>query len=305
MAQQYLPTGSWEVASLFPQVVEETSYGIVPTNAAFFYPGPITEMNDSLETGSLKYRQIGSRDIHSMIKTGEMFSFEITWNPIDSVMFDYCINLPGVGTQNIGKSLTFLIKQKMSQTGALVDKYVLYKGSVCESIEVEVTNTGAVEATATFICKDITAPATTHGLAGTPTFISSDPGTPIWTNITPGSNPLTWNATVFDTASFGFSVTNNPEVIKPNGELVAKFVKPTLRDVEFEFNSWYAFPDLFADTKSLTSRVLEYKLSATKKVVINGAYSSNWETSRTTGATEHQMENVSGTGTTCAVVTYP
>jgi hypothetical protein len=299
------PTGSWEVAALYPQAIEETTYGVAPSNGAFFYPGPITEMNDSLETGSLKYRQIGSRDIHSMIKTGEMYAMEMTWNPISTDMFDYCINLPGVGTKNIGKSLTFAIKQKMFDGAA--DKWTLYKGAVCESIEVEITNTGAVECSATFICKDITAPATTSGLPGTPVFITVNPGTPIWTNITPGPNPLTWNASVFSTSSFGFSVTNNPEVIKPNGELVAKFVKPTLRDIEFEFNAWYEQTGtnvLLTDAKALTARTLEYKMSATNKVSITGAYSTNWETSRATGATEHQMENVSGTGTTAVMATY-
>lgn len=276
--------------------------GTVASNQAFVYPGPITEMNDSLETGSLKYRQIGNRDIHSLIKTGELFAMEMTWNPIDELLFNYCINLPGVGVQNIAVPLQFIVKQTLD--GSF--KWIKYEGCVCESFECEIQSSGAVEASATFLVRNITAPAVSHGLSGTPTFVTVDPNTPIWTNITPGPGPLRWNNVVFDTDSFAFSVSNNPQVIKPCGELIAKFIKPTLRDIEFEFNGWYnSDTTLFTDTKALTPRPLEFRLSATKRVQIGAAFSNTWETSRATGTTEHQMENVSGVGTNCAITTYP
>lgn len=303
MAATYEPTGSWDVEKLFPQMFPETpgQLGTIAANAQFVYPGPIVEMNDSLETGSLKYRQIGNRDIHSMIKTGEMFAMEMTWNPIDTKLFNYCINLPGVGAENIAIPLQFVTQQTLD--GAT--HWIKYEGCVCESFECEVASTGAVEASATFLVKNITAPATTHGLPGTPTFVIIDPETPIWTNITPGPGPLAWGGTVFDTDTFGFSVSNNPQVIKPCGEITAKFIRPTLRDIEFEFDGWYhSDTTLFADTKALTPKTLTFNLSTDKRVSIGAAFSNTWETARATGTTEHQKEMVSGVGTTCSIVDY-
>lgn len=298
----YTPHGSWDVAVLYPQMTPEipTALGTVIANAPFSYPGPITEMSDSLETGSLKRRQIGNRDIHSLVKTGEMYAVEMTWNPIDDALMNYCINLPGVGAENISIPLQLVVKQTLDG----VVNWIKYEGCVCESFECEIQSNGAAEASATFLVQNITAPAITHGLPGTPTFVTVDPGTPIWTNFSPGSGPLRWNSAVFDTDVFGFSVSNNPKIVKPCGETKAKFIKPTLRDIEFEFDGYYSSSTvLFSDVKALTPRALEFRLSADRRVQIGNAYANTWETSRDTGG-DFQKHEISGVGTTCAITTY-
>jgi hypothetical protein len=279
------------------QYVEETQYGVTPDNAVFVHAGPLVELTENVDIGSIKYRQIGSRDIYSLIKTGEMYSFELTFNPIDDALIKYGINLPG-GTGTIEKSLTFIKSQKINDT----EMFTLYKGCRCDSIDVEVTNDGAVEVTMTFLCREITTPSATHGLV-TPTFASNPTQEP-WTNLSPGSGPLTINAIAVDTPSWSMTVSNNLEVVKPNGELIAKFVEPTLRDISFEFDTWLKDTVLLADTKTLTPRAMEYKLSADRKLVFTDAYLESQETSDATSATESKIQSFSGTAKAVAVATY-
>lgn len=284
------------------QYVEETQYGVTPDNAVFIHAGPLVELTENVDIGSIKYRQIGSRDIYSLIKTGEMYSFEITFNPIDENLIKYGIDLPG-GTGTIEKSLTFVKSQKVNQAGTLVEHFTIYRGCRCDSIDVEVTNDGAVEVSMTFLCREMTTPATAHGLGGTPVF-AANPSTEPWTNLSPGSGPLTINAIVTDTPSWSMSVSNNLEVIKPNGELIAKFVEPTLRDITFEFDTWLKDTVLLADAKTLTPRAMEYKLSADKKLVFTDAYLESQETSDATSATESKLQSFSGTAKAVAIVSY-
>jgi hypothetical protein len=43
--------------------------------------------------------QVGSRDIYAMVKTGEMYSFDVKFSPISAAFMNYGINLPnGTGT---------------------------------------------------------------------------------------------------------------------------------------------------------------------------------------------------------------
>lgn len=279
------------------QYVEETTYGVTPTSPTFIHAGPLVDLTENVDIGSIKYRQIGSRDIYSLIKTGEMYSFEITFNPLDELLIKYGVDLPG-GTGTIEKSLTFVKSQKIND----VENFTLYKGCRCDSVDIEVTNDGAVEVSMTFLCREITTPSSTSGLT-TPTF-ASNPTTAPWTNITPGSGPLSVNSVVYDTPSFSMSVTNNLERIKPNGELIAKFVEPTLRDVTFEFDTWLKDTVLLADTKTLTPRSLEYKLSTDRKLVFTDAYLEAQETSDVTTATESKIQSFSGTAKSVAITTF-
>ena len=119
------------------------------------------DLNDSQEAQAIKYRQIGARDMYAMIKTGELYNFDVTFNPVDEVLMDYAINLsPPHGSQarNIGKSLSFLTSQLVNGT----ERYKFYRGARADSIDISITSDGAVECSISYQCMDITTPATSR-----------------------------------------------------------------------------------------------------------------------------------------------
>ena len=80
---------------------------------------------------------LGSEDIYKVIKTGERYSYDIAYNPIDKVLLEMGINL--TGTNNRYQSVTMLISQLMNVTGTLTEKYILMKGSQCDTTTIDVT----------------------------------------------------------------------------------------------------------------------------------------------------------------------
>ena len=61
------------------QYVEEVTRGTTPTSPTFINAGPIQEFTPNTETNAVKYRMLGSPDLYKVIKTGERFSFDITF----------------------------------------------------------------------------------------------------------------------------------------------------------------------------------------------------------------------------------
>lgn len=294
----YKYTGPWDVI-LQPQFAEETVYGEPVTSATFAHTGPLVEMAEAIETGSLEYRQIGTRDINSMIRTGVGYTFDLTFNPINTTLIEYGINLPN-GTGTIEKSLTFLKSQLLDG----VEHFHVYTGCRTDSIDISIASDSAVEVSTSWIAKEARTPSTTMGLPGTPIpHVGGVAGEP-WTNLTPGVDPLTWNGITTDTNSFSCSVTNNLEPIKPNGMISNKDTPPTLRNVEWEFTTWYYNTQLISDVKALQFRPMEYKLSTTKKLVFVDAYPESVSMSDNTTATEHKTLSVSGRAKSVSVVTY-
>jgi hypothetical protein len=310
----YKLTGGFQIVRQL-QYVEEVTEGTTPTSPTFIHAGPITELNDNQETQAIKYRQIGNRDIYAMIKTGELYSFDVTFNPLDIDLISYAINKEDTGTKNIGKSLSFLTSQLVDGT----EMYKIYKGARAESIDVNITAEGMVEVTISYICQDITTPSLTHGL-GTPVWGTNPTAVP-WTNFSGGTGPLRIDADtvafgttgahgfatgkIVDTDSFSFSCTHNLERVKVNGETIVKWVMPTFRDITFEFDTLYHDTTLIADQKSLTSRRMEYALKSNPGATLDfdKVYMETIGTSDSTTATEPKHLSITGDAQSVAVRT--
>lgn len=289
----YKLTGGWLVQKQLAYV-EETTYGTTPTNPTFTHAGPIVDITDSQETQAIKYRQIGSRDMYAMIKTGEVYSFDVTFNPLTDDLINYAINLPGVGTKNISKSLSFIKSALINNT----EMYTIYKGCVADSIDISISADSAVEITVSYICKDITTPSTSHGL-GTVGSFGVNPTLIPWTNLSGGSSPFLWNAVSVDTPSWSCSVTNNIERVKVNGDINVKFTEPTLRDITFEFDTLHKDATLIADQKgsgaTWNARAMIYKLSVDRRLSFTDAFLESLEMADATGDTTPKTESYTGT----------
>lgn len=306
----YVLTGGWNVVKPF-QYIEETEFGVTPSSSPTFqFPGPVVDINDSQEAQAIKYRQIGSRDMYAMIRTGELYNFDVTFNPINAILLDYAINLPpphGTAARNIGKSLTFLTSQLVNGT----EMYKFYKGCRADSIDISISSDSAVEVSISYQARDITTPSTSPGLS-TPTFVQTGltGGDIPWTNLTPGSGPFLLgedgDEIVVDTPSFSCSITNNLERVKPNGDMIVKFVEPTLRDITFEFDTFYKDTALISDQKAL-ERIdsMVYKLSDDTAMYFKDVFLETMSASDATSATEPKILSFTGTARSVEVDEFP
>jgi hypothetical protein len=199
---------------------------------------------------------LGSEDIYKVIKTGERYSFDISYNPIDKVLLEMGINL--TGTNNRYQSVTMLLSQDMNVSGTLTEKFILMKGCQCASTTIDVT-LEAVGVTQTWIPSDITTPATTAGI-GTPVYAGAMTASP-WTGINGGATSLNFNSsTTTKVRNFSVTIDNNIDQIQPIGSSQVLWAQPTTRDITGTFDVIYENDNFLADTKTTTARTMTYTL---------------------------------------------
>jgi hypothetical protein len=238
------------------QYVKEVTRGTTPTSPTFIHAGAIQDWTPSLTTNSIDYRMLGSEDIYKVIKTGERFSFDIAYNPIDKGLLEFGINLSG--TNDRYDSVSMLISQLMNVSGTNTEKFILMKGCQCASTTIDVT-LEAVGVTQTWIPSDITTPATTAGI-GTPVYASAITATP-WTGINGGANSLTFNASnTTKLRNFSVTIDNNIDEIQPIGSTTVQWAQPTTRDITGTFDVIYENDNFLADAKTVTARAMSYIL---------------------------------------------
>lgn len=240
------------------QYVEEVTRGTTPTSPTFINAGPIQEFTPNVETNSVNYRMLGSPDLYKVLKTGERFSFDITFNPIDINLMEYGINL--TGTRNRDKTLTFLLSQSMYPgTGSsLTEHYIRATGCSCDSTSIDIS-LEAVEVSQTWIANDIPIPTTTHGLT-TPTFASAITASP-WTGISAGTKSLTHNGTDYVLRGFSCTIGHNTDQFQPIGEANVFATIPTIRDISGSFDVLHSGTALQTDAEAVTPRAATVKLN--------------------------------------------
>ena len=247
------------------QYVKEVTRGTTPTSPTLLAAGPIQDWSPTLTTNAVDYRMLGSEDIYKVIKTGERYSFDIAYNPIDTVLLEMGINL--TGTNNRYQSVTMLLSQMMNVAGTLTEKYILMKGCQCATTTIDVT-LEAVGVTQTWIPSDITTPATTVGI-GTPVYAVAITATP-WTGIAGGATSLTFNgANTARLRNFSVTIDNNIDEIQPIGSAQVQWAQPTIRDITGTFDVIYQDDSFLADTKTTTARTMSYTLNTTGPETLN------------------------------------
>ncbi len=240
------------------QYVEEVTRGVTPTSPTFVNAGPIQEFTPNTETNSVNYRMLGSPDLYKVLKTGERFSFDISFNPIDLNLVEYGVNLSG--TRNRDKTVTFLLSQSMYPgTGtSLTEHYIIAKGCSCDSTSIDIS-LEAVNVSQTWIANDIPIPTATHGIT-TPTFASAITGSP-WTGLSAGSASLTHNSNTYVLRGFSCTIGHNSDQFQPIGESNVFATIPTIRDISGSFDVLHSGTALQADAEAVTPRTATVKLN--------------------------------------------
>src|SRR6188508_192022 len=138
------------------QYIEEATYGVTPSAApTFISAGKIKRFSFNIDAQIERYRTAGLRKVSDFLNTGEMTSFEIEYQPIDTDLMAYGINDPN-GTGTIEKSLSFLYSKLLNG----VEHYYIIKGCKTDQIQIEVTKE-AVNVTQSFLAREAITPITT------------------------------------------------------------------------------------------------------------------------------------------------
>src|SRR5215212_9205272 len=271
------------------QYVVEATRGVTPTTPTFINAGPIQEFTPNIETNSVNYRMLGSPDLYKVLKTGERFSFDITFNPIDRLLLSKGVNLDSQDvTHNRDQSLTFLLSQQMNNAGTLSEQYIVAKGCTCDSTSVEIS-LEAVNVSQTWIANDIPIPTTAHGLT-TPTFASVITASP-WTGLTAGASSLTHNGNTYVLRGFSCTIAHNTDQFQPIGESNVFATIPTIRDISGSFDVVHKDNLLSTDAENVTARAATIKLSTDTKITFTDMYITSY--SETISATATEAKTIS------------
>lgn len=260
----YAPTGAYFFVKR-PQYVEEATFGVTPTSPTFISVGSMNDMTMSADMTNIKYRQLGSRDLYQIIKTGEIYGIVFKYAPFNTNFMKYGTEYwTAAATGNIAKSVSIVWSQNING----VENFYLASGVRTERIDIDILAEATISVTQTLVAKSITTPSAAYPGTGTPVYAAVDSGSP-WTGITGGSLPLTINSLNYDVTRFRVSVTQNLDKIKPNGESVIKFLEATNRDVTVDMDMVIQNTATLADVKTLVARAVTYTMNAANPSAIS------------------------------------
>jgi hypothetical protein len=286
----YVPTGAYFFVKR-PQYVEEATFGTTPTSPAFTSVGSMQDMTTNIDISNVHYRQLGSRDLYQIIKTGEVYGIVFKYQPFNTNFMKYGTEYwTASATGNIAKSISLVWSQNINGT----ENFFLASGVRTESIDIDVTET-SVMVTHTLVAKNISTPATTYPGTGTPTYAATDVGSP-WTGISGGSLPLTINSLNYDVTRFRVAVNQNLDKVKPNGETQLKFLEATNRDISVDMDMVVKDTVSLADTKTLTARTASYTMNSgtSSQISLTNLYLEKFTSADSPTANKIKMASFSG-----------
>ena len=268
-------------------IAAPTSYGVTPTSSpSFTAAGLNTEITLNPDVVHQDVDVLGSEDVVDAVKTGELYTFTTRFNPTDSVLLNYGL-VTGSGTGTINASLSFLYSEKLNGT----ENFTILKGCRPTSTTCSLER-GTWNVDMTWICKDITTPATAHGLTS-PTFATIPTASPL-THTDAGSDPFSWNSTATAERRFSTTVTREMSILSVNGESNITFAKPSSRRIEFSVDVFVKNTTLLADFKAKTARAATYKFSSSpsKTFTYSNAVITGYSSARSATTTDAFVESI-------------
>lgn len=286
------------------QYVVETVRGTTPASPTFSNAGPIQEFTPNTETNSVNYRMLGSPDIYKVCKTGERFSFDLTYSPVDRKLLSMGVNLSTQdATYNRDKTLTIMLTQEMNNGGTLQQAWIAARGCSCDSTSVDIS-LDAVNVSQTWIANDIPIPVFTDPFT-TPTYDTTPlTGCP-WNGTSAGSKSLTFNSHDYVLRGFSMTVGHNTDQFQPIGESNVFATIPTIRDISGSFDVLYEDNTLATDCEAVTARAATVKLSADTKLVFTDMYLTSYNESISATSTEAKTQSFNWVAKSVSVAPIP
>ena len=250
----------------------------------------------------IRYRQLGTRDLYSDIRTGQLFTLTFKYQPFNTTFMKYGTELPNYGaTGNIAKSVSILWSQNINN----VENFFLAQGCRTDTTDIDITE-NAVMVTQTILASNVSTPASSFvaaGGTGTPTYAGVDVGTP-WVGLSGGSGPLQINSLPYDVERFRINIKQNLDKIKPNGETFLKFLEPTNRDITIDMDMILKDTVTMADAKTLTARAATYMMNSasTSQISITNLWLDKFNSSDSPTANKAKRISFSGVAQSATIL---
>lgn len=215
--------------------VEETAYGVTPTNPTFINAGIANTISWKKSPQHQSVDILGSIDSYGEYKFGNDYTVDLKYYLTDTVLLKYGTELPG-GVGTIEKSLTLFISKKLNN----VESFRLLQGCITSSLTLDYSKIPLVSQT--FQCSNITKWMSLAELqaliGGTPVYpaaLSVDP----WTSLGAGTlQPLSINAVPYEIEKFTFTVARSILIQQPIGNPNPLRIKAGKRKVTAAFTTW-------------------------------------------------------------------
>lgn len=230
--------------------VEETSYGVTPTNPTFVNAGIANTIAWKKSPQHQTVNILGSIDDYGEYKFGNDYTADLKYYMTDTALLRYGTELPN-GTGTIEKSLTIFISKKLNN----VENFKLLQGCITSSLTLDYSKIPLVSQT--FQCSNITKWMTqaelTALIGGTPVYpaaLTADP----WTSLGAGTlQPLTINSVAYEIEKFTFTVGRSILIQQPVGNPNPLRIKAGKRKVTAAFTTWEKDDVLELQVESFTA----------------------------------------------------
>ena len=249
MVFTFTPTGSWKFVKP-PQIIEETSFGVPPAAPAFALVGNVTELTPNAGIEKQSDRTLGTALISSQTKLMNTDTSSIGFKVWPSLGVDFLKRVmnpadPDAPAGNNGSSFTLAYSQKVDGT----EVYTALVGTKISTGSLEISKDGGLMVNAemqSYRIYEGLADLTSIGIT-TPTYkaVADYPAELPWSSLTGGVDPFTLDAVSVPVDRIKFDVNHNLVADSPNGSDGVEFLEASLRDVTFDFDTWYRNAALF------------------------------------------------------------
>jgi len=251
------PTGGWLVVK-HPQYVEETTYGVAPTNPAWLWTGVVEAFDPQPDMATILARQLASEDIRYQMKGPETHTLLIEYIPQNVTLAKYGVNAAGGGVGTIDKSLYILTSVKVGgQAGT--ETYVEHAGCRFNNIVLTGRVGEFIRIRGEIWPKDIPIPDATPPALGTGSY-ATDPGTNPWKWDDGGANPVSFGARNPDVREISASVSRNLDRLLVMGQVDPKYTLPKQRDITGTLRILWEDQNLWTDMDGQTVSSLTWVL---------------------------------------------
>lgn len=284
----FTPAGPWAIVKKL-QDVNETTYGETPSSPTFVHSGHNAYLSDTTEITAERYYELGNRDMYSLLKTGRLHAFELRQSPFETRLWRWGSEAAVVGSGGTAAvSKTFTYTEKIDNT----ETWFRYLGCIPERSELEINDAG-LKLVQNILCQDMPDEVTSDPFT-TPTYASADT-TALYTNLSSDKGPFTFNSTRYDVKRMKITVNHKPHIFRPNGWEIAKYIFPTTREINVEFDAAKYNSTIYNDAKSLTARSASYVIASGKTVSFTDMKLQRVNRANDIGVNDLKLEKFVGT----------
>jgi hypothetical protein len=237
-----------------------TEYGnsLPVTSSVLKIPGYAVTVDDGTDLDTVVDFIFGFYDPHSSEKNGMSNVFTLNYSPIDGDLIQRALNLPG-GSGTIEETLFFIERTKVNN----IAQYRKRLGCMTRQNTGQINRNG-FKVNHIFEARSISDWSATHGLPGTPDFVSLSevPTTAPLTHLTPGVDPCSITTIgVVDISDFRWDAVWELAKLDPNGEPSYKDIDPAARRINLTLTSWIKDSTLKALAEAHNEVAVSYKLT--------------------------------------------